>query len=257
MAKTNMSAANSSPTPMCSNAKLCKGDGELFEHPSLYRSTVGSLQYLTMTRPDISFAVNKLSQYLQAPTVTHWAACKRLLRYLVGTPTQGLRFTKTPTLSLTAFADADYASNLDDRRSTTGVCVFLGPNLISWFSKKQDVVSRSSTESEYRALATATTEIIWLQSLFKELGVQLDRGPAVIWCDNMGARSLAANPMFHARTKHIEVDVHFIREKVASGVVEVRYVPTTEQIADMFTKPLTIPQFTFLSDKLNMISHHV
>ena len=133
--------------------------------------------------------------------------------------------------------------------------MFLGNTLITWSSKKQDVVARSSTESEYRALALATSELVWLRALFTKLGVALAQGPSVIWCDNTGAASLASNPVFHARTKHIEVDVHFIREKVAQKVVEVRYVPTTEQVADMFTKPLTIPHFAFLSSKLNITTH--
>ena len=146
--KTHMSDSNPCSNPMCTSATLSKLDSDPFEHVSLYRSTVGSLQYLTMTRPDIAFTVNRLSQYLQAPTVKHWAACKRQLRYLAGTQRQGLRFTPAHTLALTAFSNADYASNLDDRRSTSGVCVYLGPNLIAWSAKKQEVVSRSSTEAE-------------------------------------------------------------------------------------------------------------
>ena len=162
LAKTNMFSAKECPSPMCTSKKLFVNDGMLFEHSTVYRSTIGALQYLTLTRPDIAFTVNKLSQFLQAPTMSHWAACKRLLRYLKGTQNIGIHFRPASRMSLECFSDADWASSIDDRRSTSGYCVFLGGNLITWSSKKQHVVARSSTEAEYRALAAATTEVVWL-----------------------------------------------------------------------------------------------
>ncbi|KAL5780562.1 hypothetical protein ACOSQ2_011299 [Xanthoceras sorbifolium] len=224
--KTNMIDCKPCDTPLSAGTKLTLAAGEPFSEPTLYRSVIGALQYLSHTRPDISFVVNKLSQFLVAPTQVHWLACKRVLRYLTGTITKGLWFKQGATsLNIEAYTDADWASCLDDRRSTSGNCLFLGGNLISWSSKKQHVVARSSTEAEYRSLSQVVTDVIWLKSLLTELGFPTS-SPAVVWCDNMGANALALNPVYHSRTKHVEIDVHFIREKVASKEIEPRYVPT-------------------------------
>ena len=249
LTKTRMITAKSCSTPMCSSKKLFHDDSKPFEQPTMYKSTIGALQYLTLTRPDIAYSVNKLSQFLQSPTTNHWTACKRLLRYLKGTLDVGICFKPSSRLNLECFSDADWASSVDDRRSTSGCCIFLGGNLINWSSKKQHVVARSSTEAEYRALASATAELVWIQSVFKELGIQVESIP-VLWCDNMGAISLAENPVFHARTKHIEIDVHFVREKVLSKEVDVRFVPSEEQVADLFTKALSVSSFDHFKDKL-------
>ena len=130
------------------------------DKPEVYRSTIGALQYLTLTRPDIAYSVNKLSQYLKSPTVNHWNACKRVLRYIKGTPHLGLHFKPSSLLTLEGYSDADWASSLDDRKSTSGFCMFLGANMVNWSSRKQRAVARSSTESEYRALASAATELV-------------------------------------------------------------------------------------------------
>jgi hypothetical protein len=211
LTRTNMENSKAAPTPMLPAEKLSLHDGTKLspEDTTRYRSVVGTLQYLSFTRPDISFSVNRVCQFLSAPTTSHWAAVKRILRYLNGTLDYGLAITKTHTPLLRAFSDADWAGNPDDRRSTGGFTIFFGNNLISWGSRKHSTVSRSSTEAEYKEVANATAEIIWLQVLLRELGVVLPR-PPVLWCDNTGATYLTANPIFHRRMKHVEVDYHFV-----------------------------------------------
>lgn len=140
---------------------------------------------------------------------------------------------------VSAFSDADWPGCPDDRRSIGGFAVFLGGNLISWCARKQPTVSRSSTEAEYKALANATAEIIWVQHLLTELGVHHPK-VASLWCDNLGATYLFANPIFHARTKYIEIDYHFVRERVAEKLLNIRFIPTGDQVEDGFTKPLTL-----------------
>ena len=161
-------------------------------------------------------------------------------------------FKPVDRILLSGFLDADYANCIDDRRSVTCYAVYLGENLVAWSARKQKVVARSNTESEYRSLASVATEIMWLQSLFIELGLPKVVAIPIIWCDNIGAASLASNPMFHAQTKHIEVDTDFIREQVEAKQIEVRFVPTEEQVADMLTKPLAASKFELLRHKLTV-----
>jgi hypothetical protein len=213
---------------------------------------VGSLQYLSLTRPDVSFAVNKVC-HLHCPTVNHWTTVKRILRHLKHTLYHGLFIRRQSSTNLHAYSDADWASCPDDRRSTGGYCIYLGSNLISWSSRKQATVSRSSTEVEYRSLANATAELQWLQSLLKELGIFLPH-PPTLWCDNLGATYLTANPMFHACTKHIEIDFHFVRDKVASKNLMVRFISTKDQRADIFTKPLVSTRYATLCDNLSVFA---
>ncbi|KAM6588273.1 hypothetical protein CsatA_010878 [Cannabis sativa] len=249
--KANMEDSKPCTTPMCPGNKLYTTQDDLFHDPKLYRSIIGSLQYLTLTRPDLSFAINRLSQYMQNPTNMHWNACKRVLRYIKGTTNLGLVFQPAPSLTIDAYSDADWACNLDDRKSTTGFSVLLGNNLISWGSKKQTAVARSSTESEYRALSTTATEVVWITAVLQEMGIITSHTPT-IWCDNQGAQQLASNPVFHSRTKHIEVDVHYVRELINKHKVQISYIPTEEQPADLLTKALTLPKFNFLCHKLSL-----
>jgi histone deacetylase 1/2 len=254
LARVGMSKCKMSSTPLVATEKLSREGGDLLssDDATRYRSIVGALQYLTFTRPDLAFAVNKVCQYLHSPTTTHWIAVKRILRYVKGTSDVGLRIIKSSSLLVSGFSDADWAGDIDDRRSTGGFAIFCGPNLISWSARKQPTVSRSSTEAEYKSLANATAEMIWIEALLKELGVKV-RWPLRLWCDNLGATYLCANPVFHARAKHIEIDFHFVREKVARRQLEIRFVSTKDQIANGFTKALGTRMFEKFRSNLNLV----
>ncbi|KAL6327500.1 hypothetical protein AAG906_021575 [Vitis piasezkii] len=224
-------------TPIELNAHLTPSGGKPLSNPSLYRRLVGSLVYLTVTRPDISYVVHQVSQYLSAPRSTHYAVVLRILRYLKGTLFHGLFYSAQSPLVLRAFSDADWAGDPTDRRSTTGYCFLLGSSLISWRSKKQTFVARSSTEAEYRALADTTSELLWLRWLLKDLGVSTSSATP-LYCDNQSAIHIAHNDVFHERTKHIEIDCHFIRYHLVHGALKLFSVSSKDQLADIFTKSL-------------------
>ncbi|XP_043694594.1 uncharacterized mitochondrial protein AtMg00810-like [Telopea speciosissima] len=190
-----------------------------------YRSLVGALQYLTMTLPDLSYTVNSVCQLMHAPTVAHFGLVRQILCYVRGTLDHGLRIVHDSTLDLFAFSDSDWAGCPVTRRSTTGLCTFLGSNYISWSAKKQPTIARSSTEAEYHAMASTTAELMWLAFLLRDIGIPQPR-PALLFCDNLSALHMTVNPVLHARMKHIEVDYHFVREKLALGSLVTRFVPS-------------------------------
>ncbi|PKU83560.1 putative mitochondrial protein [Dendrobium catenatum] len=220
-----------------------------------FRHLVGSLQYLTITRPDIVYTVNKLCQHMYQPLEDDFKLLKRLLRYIKGTLFFGLPI-RSGSLELLAYSDSDWAGDPIDRKSTLGYCAFLGDTLISWFVKKQKTLARSSIEAEYRALTTAATDLIWLRRLLDEFHISTSQ-PTVLFCDNISAIALANNPIFHPRTKHIEINFHFIRDCIKNQVLKITHVYTEDQLADLFTKSLSIPQFAQLRNKLTLAEAHV
>ena len=215
---------------------------------------MGKLLYLTHTRPDITYAVHKLSQFMSAPRVDHLKAAQRVLRYLKNDPAQGLFYSASSSVSLSAFCDADWASCPDSRRSTTGYCVFLGDSLVSWRAKKQPTLSRSSSEAEYLSMADSTCELIWLASLLRDLHCPLT-GPATLFCDNQSALHIASNPVYHERTKHIEFDYHVVRERLHSGFLKTMHVKSAHQLADIFSKAVQPAVFHHLTLKMGL--HHL
>jgi len=249
-----MMAAKPFSSPCLAGSKMSTADGDPLSPTdnTLYCQTVDALQYCTLTRLDIAFSINQLCQHMHTPSTLHWTAAKRVLRYLKWTIDHGLWYTKGP-LILHAFSDSDWVGNPDDRHSTTGIGIVLGSSLISWTVKKQTAVACSSTEAEYCAMALATTDLFWLCMLFKDLGIPLFSTPR-LWCDNIGALALASNPVYHARTKHIEVDYHFIHEKVLNDDISIKYISTHDQLANIFTKGLSSVRFSFLRDKLMVCS---
>ena len=248
--KYNMLDCKLASSPSCPNTRLSLHNGDPLPDPHAYRSMVGALHYLTFTRPDISFAVHQVCQYMSTPTTTHLAAAKRVLRYIRGTFNHGIEFTPGP-VSLSPYTDADWAGDPDDRHSTSGFLVYLCHNAITWSAKKQATVSRSSTESEYRALAIASTELCWVCSLLQDLGIYLS-DPLILWCDNVSALAIASNPVFHACTKHMEVDFHFVRECVLRKDLVVKFISTVDQLADIFTKSLPTRHFLELRRNLTV-----
>ncbi|CAJ2640747.1 unnamed protein product [Trifolium pratense] len=242
-----------SSVPMDPSNRLHHDDSE--PHPNIteYRALVGKLLYLTSTRPDIAFPVQQLSQFLDAPTLAHFKAAQKVLRYLKGNPGTGLFFPRNSSLQLMGFSDADWGGCPDSRRSITGYCFFIGQSLICWKSKKQLTVSKSSSEAEYRALASATYELQWLSYLLRDLQVHTDKLPA-LYCDSQSALHIATNPVFHERTKHLDIDCHIVRERLQEGLMKLLPISGYNQLAYILTKALHPANFHRLFSKLGLIN---
>lgn len=212
-------------------------EGPPLSDPNHYCRLVGRLIYLFVTRPELSYYVHILAQFMQHPRQEHWEAALRVVWYLKGNPGQGILLHADCDLQLYAWCDSDWACCPLTRRSITGWFVLFGNSPISWKTKKQHTVSRSSAEAEYQSMATTTCELIWLKALLLSLGVAHPHSMK-LYCDNQAALHIAANPVFYERTKYIEIDCHFIRNAILRGNINTRYVPTHAQLADIFTKAL-------------------
>ncbi|KAK9942927.1 hypothetical protein M0R45_008570 [Rubus argutus] len=228
---------------------------DLLKDPGRYRRLVGHLIYLTVSRPNITYSVHVLSRFMHQPRQHHMEAALRVVRYLKGAPGQGLFFSSNNDLKLRAYCDSDWAGCPLTRRSTSGYCVFLGPSLISWRSKRQKTVSLSSAEAEYRAMTGTCCELTWLRYLLTDLGLA-HHEPTSLYCDNKAALHIAANPVFHERTRHIEMDCHYIRDKIQDGFIVTKYVSSAHQLADILTKPLGKETFVPMVRKLEVQDIH-
>ncbi|XP_057252225.1 retrovirus-related Pol polyprotein from transposon RE1 [Beta vulgaris subsp. vulgaris] len=255
VAESGLLGSKPAATPIEQNHHFGRDDGPLLADPEPYRRLMGRLIYLAVTRPDLTYAVHVLSQFMHAPTQTHLDGAHRIVRYLKGCPGQGILLASDCDLSLQGWCDSDWAACPLTRRSLTGWLVFLGSSPISWKTKKQHTVSRSSAEAEYRSMASVTCELKWLKGLLLSLGVHHPKA-IPLFCDSQSTLHIAHNPVFHERTKHIEVDCHFLRDAIQEGIIAPSYVPTIAQLADVFTKALGKMQFEFLLSKLGICDLH-
>ncbi|KAK2426944.1 putative mitochondrial protein [Trifolium repens] len=248
--KFGMDNASHKRTPAPTHLKLTKDEQGVGVDQSLYRSMIGSLLYLTASRPDITFVVGVCARYQAEPKVSHLNQVKRILKYVNGTCDYGMMYSHCEDSNLCGYCDADWAGSADDRKSTSGGCFFLGSNLISWFSKKQNCVALSTAEAEYVAAGSSCTQLVWMKQMLKEYDVEQD--VITLYCDNLSAINISKNPVQHSKTKHIDIRHHFIRDLVENKVVTLEHVGTKEQVADIFTKALDAVQFENLRGKLGI-----
>lgn len=250
--KYNMSLSKVAKTPMSSSLSLDKDQSGKSVNQKEFRGMIGSLLYLTASRPDIIFSVCMCARFQADPKESHLTAVKRIFRYLNGTKDLGLWYPKRTNLSISGYSDADFAGYKVDRKSTSGCFQYLGTSLISWFSKKQNSVALSTAEAEYIAAGACCSQVLWIAQQMRDLGYDFKEIP--INCDNTSAISITKNPVQHSRTKHIDVRHHFIRDHVEKGDIVLHFVPTNLQVADIFTKPLPEERFSTLRLELGMIS---
>ena len=251
--KFGMEDSKAIDTPMDPNLNLCKATEECtLCDQEQYQSAVGSLLYLSVkTRPDITYAVNSIARYCANPTIQHWKAVKRILRYLKGTQDLGNLYRKGGDVGFVGYSDADWGGDTEGRRSTSGYLFFLGNGVVSWSSKRQSCVALSTAEAEYIALASATQEAVWLLKLAEDMQIG-SKEPMLIYEDNQSTIAMSKNPQFHGKSKHIDIKFHYVREKCSEIVIELTYCPTNHMVADIFTKGLCSDRFKRLRQMLGM-----
>ncbi|XP_019455108.1 PREDICTED: uncharacterized protein LOC109356230 [Lupinus angustifolius] len=255
--ETGMITSKSCSTPMEYGKRLISLEsGTPLTNPSIYRRLMSKLLYLAHTIPDISFSVGHLSQFLSKPTDKHFEGANRILRYIKGSISVGVFFPTYCDFKIKGYTDSDWAGCPDSRKFVSAYCFYLGNSLISWKSKKQHVVARSSAEAEYRTMALGACETQWLLYLLEDLQIP-HLQPIIVYCDNQSVIHITVNLVFHERTKHIEVDYHSVRENIQTGLLYLLSIPTDSQIADLLTKVMSPHTFHHLFSKLGMLNIHI
>ncbi|KAK6115609.1 hypothetical protein DH2020_007878 [Rehmannia glutinosa] len=216
-----------------------------------YRALIGSLLYLTASRPNITFVVGVCARFQSAPKESHMTAAKRILRYLKGRQEVGLLYPKDGGFKLVGYSDSDYAGCRVDMKSTSSTCQILGNRLVSWFSKKQNSIATSTTEAEYIAAGSCCAQVLWMRQQLRDYDIE--EKEILIMCDNTSAITITQNPVLHSRTKHIDVRYHFIRDHVENKDITLEYISTDKQLADIFTKPLCGSRFEELKNEVGLI----
>ncbi len=249
--KFNLEDAKQISTPMGTNGNLDSDASGNMVDQKLYRSMIGSLLYVTASRPDVMFSVCLCARFQSSPRESHLTATKRILRYLKSTPNVGLWYPKGSNFELIGYSDSDYAGCKVDRRSTSGTCQFLGRSLVSWSSKKQNSVALSTAEAEYISAGSCCAQLLWMKATLSDYGIKYKDVP--LFCDNESAIKMTQNPVQHTRTKHIDVRHHFIRDHQQKGDISIQGIGTEDQLADIFTKPLDEKRFCKLRNELNIL----
>lgn len=248
--KFEMDKCKEAKTPMSTSVKLTKDEGGKDVEVKLYRGMIGSLLYLTASRPDLCLSVGICARYQAIPKQSHLEAVKRIIKYVKGTVNLGIWYSKGSNQKLVGYCDADWAGNMSDRKSTSGGCFFLGNNLISWLSKKQNSVSLSTAEAGYIAMGSCCTQLLWMRQMIADYC--MESGTLQVYCDNKSAIDISKNPVQHSRTNHIDIRHHFIRELVEGKQVVIEHVVTELQLADLFTKALDFNRFVTLRNSIGV-----
>ena len=253
--ETQHTHCRTNDTPIETNHHLSLDKNGPTTDISSYQKFIGKLLYLSHTRPNICYTVNVLSQFMHSPRTSHLQAAHRVLRYLKGKTGLGLTYRQTGKLDLCLYTDSDYAGSRVDYRSTTCYCTILGGNLVTWRSKKQNVVSKSSTEAEFHAMSKGIDEVMWIKHMLDDLQIPYHK-PIILRCDNKSVISIAHDQVYHDRMKHVNIDRFYIQEQLEQGLLKTEHVISEEQCADIFTKGLPVKAQRHLLSKLGMLDIH-
>ena len=248
--KFGLEKAKHARTPMSTTTKLGKDMSGKSVDQIVYRSMIGSLLYLTASRPDIAFSAGVCARFQTESKESHLFAVKRIIKYVSGTVDLGIWFTYDSGAIISGYTDSDWASSCDERKSTSGGCFYVRNNLVVWHSKKQNSISLSTTEAEYIAAGSCCSQLLWMKQMVKDYGIEQDT--MVLYCDNMSAINISKNPVQHSHTKHIDIRHHFICELVEDKTIALEHVETEKQLGDLFTKPLDLQRFEYLRTSLGI-----